>query len=76
MYRVHYTWMPSVYKTKSTWPDKEWKLEPYYLYIPTQKYLAIKFITYHNNFICNSRTPGGPTTKILSTIDHDLIIIF
>jgi len=22
-----------------------------------------------------SRTPGGPTTKILSTIDHDLIII-
>ena len=42
IYRLHYTWMPSAYKTKSTWPDKEWKLEAYYLYIPIQKYLAIK----------------------------------
>jgi len=22
-----YTWMPPVYKTKSTWPDKKWKLK-------------------------------------------------
>ena len=22
IYRLHYTWMPSVYKTKSKWPDK------------------------------------------------------
>jgi len=70
IYRFYYTWMPSVYKTKSTWPDKEWKLEAYYLYIPIQK-----FTTYHNIFIGISRTHGGPATKILSTIDHGLIII-
>jgi len=39
------------------------------------KYLTIKihYILY-NIFIRISRTPGDPTTKILSTIDHDLII--
>jgi len=26
-----------MYKTKSTWPDKEWKLKAYYLYILKQK---------------------------------------
>jgi len=32
-------------------------------------------ITYHNIFWHISRTPGGPATKILSTIDHELMII-
>jgi len=68
--------MPSVHKTKSTWSDKEWKLEAYYLCIPIQKQLTTKkslhTITIFNHI---SRTPGGPATKILSTIDYESKII-